>query len=238
MTASCLKSGGNKIKFINSRLFQGLLKLNYLSLYENECTNSNWTKAVGGEKLQSFLHNITESCSFQEAIETPKKFEIIIPESDQKPLTCECCKQTHKHWCVMKDATTITRDDTAIATLQDLEIVVLYFGFNHEIYFLPVSVNETFPNLKNLEARYCSLRFISKKNFEGLFKLEYLDLEENFIEKIESDTFDGLDNLKYVNLGRLMISEDHTQIQWTKCFKVDPNLPILLENILGGLNEL
>jgi Leucine-rich repeat (LRR) protein len=72
---------------------------------------------------------------------------------------------------------------------------------NKNTSFLPEKVVEKFPNLKEYRAMTLKIRVIGKVNFEKLSKLEILNLEDNFISSIESDTFDDLVALEYLLLG-------------------------------------
>jgi Leucine-rich repeat (LRR) protein len=78
-----------------------------------------------------------------------------------------------------------------------------FFG-NSKISYLPVKINEAFPNLLGYSAGNCSIKTISKENFEGLSNLRELLLFENFIKKIPGDTFEDLVALEFVNLGKIL----------------------------------
>jgi Leucine-rich repeat (LRR) protein len=76
----------------------------------------------------------------------------------------------------------------------------LSFPANKKVEFLPTKIANVFPNLEAFSAYACSIREISKENFVGLSKLEFLDLHYNQIKTIRSGTFEGLSSLKAVHL--------------------------------------
>lgn len=80
------------------------------------------------------------------------------------------------------------------------ELYGLWLGVNEKTVFLPIKVNENFPNLIAYAATECSIKTIEKKNFEKLNKLKVVRLEINQIEKISSDTFEDLASLEYLYL--------------------------------------
>lgn len=71
--------------------------------------------------------------------------------------------------------------------------------------YLPIKVHRTFPNIDNYIAYYCDIEEVSKENFENLIKLKSINLRGNKLKTIGSDTFDGLINLKFIVLGRLLL---------------------------------
>lgn len=111
---------------------------------------------------------------------------------------------------MVKEPTQIRHDDTTFLTVEEgsvdgLRIVSSWDA--REIYFLPVRIYQSYPNLIGIYAGKQKIREISKKNFQNLLKLEYLFLNNNNIRKVKSDTFEDLIKLKVVNLGELMIDK-------------------------------
>lgn len=103
----------------------------------------------------------------------------------------------------MQDKTAIIRDDVPIAEPRNISVEVLDLSSNANIFFLPVGVAEAFPDLKDFQASSCySISKIFKKNFLGLSKLEGIFLSRNFIQTIPSNTFEGLQNLRRISLGK------------------------------------
>lgn len=83
-----------------------------------------------------------------------------------------------------------------------------FFG-NVNVSYLPVNIAEIFPNLVGYGAGNCSIKSISKANFQGLTSLKELLLFENFIETIPNNIFDGLTSLEFINLGKSHKMNNH-----------------------------
>ena len=78
---------------------------------------------------------------------------------------------------------------------------------NPSITYLPIGLNDHFPQLKKLDVQYSSLRFISKNDFYDLNVLEIIDFRGNQIETIPSDVFSTLLKLENLNLSRNKITK-------------------------------
>jgi Leucine rich repeat len=102
--------------------------------------------------------------------------------------------------CRMVETTSIDTPETIIASESDEFMGGLDFTENSKIFFLPISVGETFPNLRAYNAYDCSIQAISKQNFEGLNKLELLFLFNNQITTISKGTFEDLKALEVLDL--------------------------------------
>lgn len=70
-----------------------------------------------------------------------------------------------------------------------------------KIKFLPIGIADIFPNLMHFWASACSIRKISKENFQNLVKLEWLALPFNQIDEIAENSFDDLSHLEYLELS-------------------------------------
>lgn len=103
--------------------------------------------------------------------------------------------------CGMMETTSIDETKVTISSKRNVSVEGLTFSFNRKIFFLPENVNNNFPNLKIYFAENCSIKAISKENFEGLNKLKILRLLFNQIEKISSETFNDLVAIEYLYLG-------------------------------------
>lgn len=108
----------------------------------------------------------------------------------------------HKEYktCFITKATIDTIGFT-ISSSRDDYVGILRFWGNRNIFYLPVKVHEKFNNLMGYYAPKCSIKFIAKANFEKLFKLRYLMFDDNQIERISSDTFEGLMSLDTIHLS-------------------------------------
>lgn len=107
--------------------------------------------------------------------------------------------------CFMNNRTAIRTTSITFYFGVDDSINAISFSFNPKVDFLPIQVDQKFPNVIEYRAANCALRRVMKANFEGLDKLETLRLSGNRIEKMLSDTFDGLLKLKLINLGSCSI---------------------------------
>lgn len=103
--------------------------------------------------------------------------------------------------CFMTNRTAIRTTSVSFYTGLDDSVNAISFSFNQKIDFLPIQVEQKFPNLIEYRAAKCALRRVTKANFEFLNKLEALRLSGNRIERIASDTFEGLFKLKLINIG-------------------------------------
>lgn len=107
----------------------------------------------------------------------------------------------HNLGCNFGSTSSLRSSDIAIDIPTNDLIAVLFLSGNKNVLYLPVRVYQSFPNLKEISAFECSIKEISKKNFDYLTQLEDLDLHHNFIAKIKSDTFDGLSKLRRIDLS-------------------------------------
>jgi Leucine rich repeat len=130
----------------------------------------------------------------------------ILETADDKDIFCESV--TDVNWgygvgivkmCHMRETTAIDQINVNIA-MRDDEMGGLYFKNNKKISFLPVRVDEAFPNLALYNALGCSVKELSRVNFVGLKKLKILHLDSNQIEKINCGTFEDLVSLDILHL--------------------------------------
>lgn len=118
-----------------------------------------------------------------------------------------CLSTTRTSWvhvdfvkvCSMGFSAVINSVDATIAP--NATITALDLNLNEEILFLPVKVATSFPKLIAYSAMFCSVKTISKSNFESLNILKLLWLHGNQIESIRKDTFNDLVSLEHLDLG-------------------------------------
>lgn len=137
----------------------------------------------------------------------------------------------------------IFNEDVHISDEKSECIKGLYFEPNTNIKFLPIKVNEIFPNLVVYAANNCSLSTLKYEHFESLNKLQALSLGTNQISSIESDTFKDLDYLKFLFLNHNEITSiaDHTFDSLTNLRLLtlyNNQLSTLPDNIFINLSEL
>ena len=132
----------------------------------------------------------------------------------KSPVTCEE-KYPWTHYGVYKGVqscimnTQKTRIDSPFRTFSDAKdesIKGMDFNGNKYVYYLPIRTYEKFPNIVVYDASGCSLKAIKRENFEGLTKLESLDLRNNNLVRIQNDTFGDLKNLTYLSLGEPILT--------------------------------
>lgn len=99
--------------------------------------------------------------------------------------------------------TSISEAGVTFSTL-DESVLGIFVNNNEAVSFLPEKVNEKFPNLLGYCVQRCSIKEISKKNFEQLTKLKILYLHDNQIEKIGSETFGDLKDLEQLFLRKII----------------------------------
>lgn len=119
-----------------------------------------------------------------------------------KELTCDKTGMAGWNIGLLKTCSVKTSIDSTRFTFVSVheELFGLWLGVNEKTVFLPINVNENFPNLIAYSASECSIKTLEKKNFEKLNKLKVVRLEINQIEKIPSDTFEDLVSLEYLYL--------------------------------------
>lgn len=173
---------------MNGRVFQSLPSLRSLSLESNVCISQTFENATA----QTIVDEVSAKCKFDEE------------ESNDPGLVCESILPFNSgEYCFLNGTTVIAQKDKTFHFMLDHSVSGLYFNENKEIEYLPVAVHSTFPNLVEYQANDCSIREISRKNFAKLYKLNYIRLHFNKIEKITSDTFADLPLLRGIALSKI-----------------------------------
>lgn len=123
-------------------------------------------------------------------------------EEKEKGIKCEWVGGYNKFTeacCYMRGKTIINETNMELAKRNETFIDAINFNLNKRIEFLPVRVHEKFPHINTYLANRCSIKSISKANFEGLVELTDVLLGGNQIEVVPKDTFEGLVNLVYLD---------------------------------------
>lgn len=110
--------------------------------------------------------------------------------------------RTFRRCCTVQDPTIINATEFTFFGAKDESVEVLSLHANRKIEYLPILVFQKFPNLVRYAASECSIKEISKENFERLKKLALLILSSNKIQKLRSNTFERLTGLKWIDLGK------------------------------------
>lgn len=114
--------------------------------------------------------------------------------------------------CQMNLETKIESNDVAVSWPRDDTIELIWLTGNRRIEYLPVEVYRNFPKIGFYWAGHCAIKEISKKNFEQLKSLKWAALQDNQIEKISSNTFEGLDELRQVFLGNIPMPQNQFSV--------------------------
>jgi Leucine rich repeat len=104
--------------------------------------------------------------------------------------------------CYMEEKTSIPKTGVKFSDTREDSIQGLIFNSNKNIFYLPERTGKKFVSLLFYEAVDCSISSISKVNFDGLKNLKRLNLERNTIQKISSDTFSELARLEILILSK------------------------------------
>lgn len=179
---------------MNGRLFKPLMGLRILNLLSTACISKKFKKAA----LQSIPEKVNAKCRFEEE------------EISDLGLICETLLQKVRgtdfpssgDHCLMNGSAVIYKKDETFHFMLDRSVIGLDFNNNKKIEYLPVKVHRVFPNLKEYMADHCSIREISRKNFEKLYEIKAIMLEHNQIEKLPSDTFTELPLLLVIGLRK------------------------------------
>lgn len=131
---------------------------------------------------------------------------ILAPKAQSRFLKCEQnlnCNQSEVPSCCLISSTAVINDvDSIFREPKNLEMERIVFEANEKIIFLPISVQNSFPNVTTYLAKNCAIVEISMKNFFKLTKLKSLDLSSNQITSLKNRTFHGLHSLEKIHLGK------------------------------------
>lgn len=72
-------------------------------------------------------------------------------------------------------------------------------SFNVNVEYLPVNLQQRFPNLKRLTIHSCGLKNITRNDLKGLENLEFISLSSNRLTLLPDDLFADMKNLKTVH---------------------------------------
>lgn len=112
-----------------------------------------------------------------------------------------------------------------IASDQNLFVKGFDISRNKQIQYIPKNLSEKFPSLLGVQINACSIKEVSESNFEGLFKLQEIDLKSNSIRTIASSAFKDNSKLEFLTL-----TENKLTYISADLFEPLPNLKLLLLN--------
>lgn len=181
----------NKIKFMKGWVFKTLPALEEVVLDHNKCIN----RKFGSNEIQELPKILNQTCGIDKS-ETQITCEKIYPRSNEKinrvhPIVCDM-----NTYSVIKDIGH-TFSDPLSDTLLDM-----VFEDNRNIEFLPDSPHQIFPALRKIFAARCAIREIARRNFENLRELFDIQLEDNQIYVVPSDTFKDQVRLLFLDLSK------------------------------------
>lgn len=153
------------------------------TLTRNYCIDEHFS-AVSGKDYEV----ISNKCGFDEI--------------DSVEIACERFADIlGSEYCIMDKKTEINASNFVVGDLRDEGVAGINFEFNTAIEYLPYKIHMQLPNLVNYVANHCSVKQITKENFEKLTRLKYILLLSNQIQKIPGNTFKGLEGLVSVDLS-------------------------------------
>lgn len=80
---------------------------------------------------------------------------------------------------------------------EDVEVLMFIGAISVE--YLPIGVEEIFPNLRILAVMFCDLCEVLKEDVIGLQKLEHLIMVDTKLAKLPDDIFDGMPKLRIID---------------------------------------
>lgn len=113
--------------------------------------------------------------------------------------------------CEISEA--VERDDYVLVSPSNIAFEFFYILNNKDVKFLPKDIGEKIPNLKEFWAKSCSLSVVRNFYFKNMRNLQYLVLNFNQIESIESDAFIDL-----IRLKSLWLHDNKIQTLDKNCF--------------------
>lgn len=176
-------------------------KYSKVSLLGNDCVDESLSSTLSAIAITELS---CESKANKENVIADEKDDSAFESSNK--ISCWDTRMLswyHNSWqetCLMNDTEVIESEDFKVLS-EVSSVTLLFMDGNDEIFFLPIALHRTFPALFAIKADFCSIKKISKPNFQGLRELTFLHLRGNLIEAVKSDTFIGLAFLRYVDLS-------------------------------------
>jgi hypothetical protein len=188
----------NKISKIHSKVFDNLKNLNTLQLESNSCVN------VKAYQSRSAVLSLVEKVNLQcgSADENKSKPSCYAPDSEFIHLNCNFKQKSgytiidKMYACEILSSLTITKPNAIVyrvfGNYTDQMKSIDVTGFISESagpLYIPKDLHLFFPNLKGILIKHGRVKEIHQSDIKFLTKLEYLNLDENDIEVLETDLF-------------------------------------------------
>lgn len=107
--------------------------------------------------------------------------------------------RTQTVYCEFDDAISVGAPST-LSNSANENVTELLLRNKKQIEYLPQHESVPFPNLNTINAYGCSVKSLTKLNFNGLTKLSNINLNSNQIETIDENSFDDTIELAQVDL--------------------------------------
>lgn len=186
-------TGDNEIETMNGIAFANLPRLSSADLTGNVCVNQIF---ITQPFASIFRRIVSRNCASRNEISC--KILDFCEDDRLFNRTAGCCQLDYGTYIDSPDYSFMANEDYAVLEA----ILVEYQG---SMQFLPVFLHDTFPMLKVYSVIHTPARKITKKNFEKLFKLEKLRLQNNYIEAIQSNTFEDLISLQVLEISKNLL---------------------------------
>lgn len=173
-----------RLTSLNSHAFAKLTSLDAIHLNQNYCIDDEFQD---GPAFKTAFEAIASSCGYDEI--------------DSVEVVCERYQNIPNEYCLMNERTAINATNFVMGELRDEEVEGIVFDGNKKIEYIPYKIHMQFPNLAIYHANRCSIKQISKENFENLRRLKSIELASNKIQKLAGNTFKGLEKLTKVDLS-------------------------------------
>lgn len=179
-------AGNQRLTALNGQAFANLHQLETIALINNYCINEMFS---GDQEVATAHAVISSRCGYDEL--------------DSIEIACETFQDKNNfEFCIMTEKTAINATNFVIGDLKDEDIGGIDFNYNKAVEYLPYKIHMQLPNLVTYRAKFCSIKQISKENFEKLTRLKSVELNNNQIQKISGNTFQGLEKLLQVVLSK------------------------------------
>lgn len=105
----------------------------------------------------------------------------------------------------MTEKTSIDVSGVALGVEKDESILGVRFYDNKNIFYLPVDVYKSYPNLVIYFGHSCNIKFLFKENFEHLGAVKELHLDNNRIQKLDGEMFEDMNSLQIIYLSEFAL---------------------------------
>ncbi|CRL08203.1 CLUMA_CG020936, isoform A [Clunio marinus] len=175
----------NKIESIDPEIMKYLNNIEIVSLQNNNCINGTFEQST----MSELKDEIEANCVTEKKNEVEKYLELEC-EFDEDADLCSVDDQAVDH--PSYSIKMLTRPNSFNANVNHVRNIS-FQGPN--IKYLPYGMFEMFPNIEEISAS--NLASISRRNFANLEYLQVLKLKTS---NIDSDSFENLNDLKYLQL--------------------------------------